>query len=130
QDSSALARSLRGRGRRRHVPRIDAERQAHDEGAALADALAARLDRAAVQLDELPRERQAYAEPRDVAIVLRTESAEHREELRHRLGGDSDAGIRHADLDIRVRALSLENDAPGLERVAGRVVQQVREDLR
>src|SRR3954463_16660436 len=57
----ALARPALERG-------LDHEGQAHDEGAALAEPLAPRLDRAAVDLDQVLRERET--EPETAARVV------------------------------------------------------------
>src|SRR5690606_14451994 len=114
EDPTALDGSPGSLRRRRRMPRRDAQRQAHDERAPLAATLAVGLDRAAVHLRELLREREAYSQARDLRLVFAAISPEHREELRHHLGGDADARIGQADLDLRVRRHDLDHDAAGL----------------
>ena len=58
-----------------------------------ARAVAARLDRAAVQLDEAPRQRQADAEAAVRAVAMLLELREHVEDARQHVRRDADAGV-------------------------------------
>jgi hypothetical protein len=55
---------------------------------------AARLDRAAVQLDELPADRQAQAEAAELPAEAGVGLAERREDVRQELRRDADARCR------------------------------------
>ena len=118
-------RSLAGRGVGPRRP----DREADDELAAPAHAVAGGGDAPAVQLDQAPDQGQADPQPPLAAVERAVGLGEQVEDAREQLRGDPDAGV--ADPDERLVPL-----APGLERdpaprlgVLGGVVQQVGEDL-
>src|SRR5581483_12238583 len=72
-------------------------RESHDEGSPLPVTIAARLDRATMQLDDVTRDRQAKAEPtggRLAAVAL----LKLIEDARQQFGSDALAGVAHGDL--------------------------------
>src|SRR6185312_2461952 len=106
------------------------ERKRHHELAALADALAARLDAAAMQLHEAAHE----GEP-DAEAALRVHAAprklrEHLEDTGEHRRRDADAVVAHADRRARAQALGADPDVAARARVLRGVVEEVREHLR
>jgi hypothetical protein len=73
---------------------LGSERQAHDEFAALAMTGAARLDRAAVQLDEALRQTEPDAEP-SRRYFAAPAALEHIEDAIEHVRGDADAAVAH-----------------------------------
>ena len=104
-------------------------RQADDEARAAADAFAAHRDLAAVQMNELARQRQADAQAGVAALEALVGLLEEIEDpvLHRRV--DADAGVAHGHLDARRLDLGLDVDAAARRRVAAGVVEQVREHL-
>src|SRR5690606_28644900 len=95
----AARRKLRG-ALLRGVRLAPCERQTHDELAAFADAVAARLDAAAVQIDEPPHERQPDAEPADETLAALRALIELVEDPRQVFARDADAAVLDADPNV------------------------------
>ena len=125
------ARELLARraGARLRGPSAGGDRQAHDELAALARAVALRLDGAAVHLDQPLHQRQADAQPALRALQRPVHLGEHVEDAGQHLGRDADAGVPDPDHRLLAVPLDGEPDAPAALGVLGGVVQQVRQDL-
>src|SRR4026209_2050987 len=98
-----------------------AQRQAHDELAALADAVAARLNRAAVELDELARERPSDAHAGARFDVVGMCLREQLEDPRPLTGGDADAGIVNTHDTFLPFCAHRQRDLPAGRRVTRRV---------
>ena len=93
-----------GGGTRRARAGTDPNRQAHRELAAVSQAGAGGLDRAAVQLDQAFRQGQANSQSALRAVHRRVHLREHAEDLGQVLGADTEAGIRDADYQMAALA--------------------------
>ena len=102
--------------------------QLEHELAAVADARAARLDRSAVQLDELAHEREADPEA-VLAIERPVDAREEIEDLGELLGRNADAVVFHGHPEHVVRRADRHLDSAARRRVLGRIADQVGEDL-
>src|SRR5262249_38823497 len=103
--------------------------QPHHKRRALPFAGAFRVHAAAVQLDEMPDQRQtdpqAALSARTPALAL----AQAIEDERQGLGADASAGIADDDLDVRPDPLQLDLDPSIFRGELDRVLQQVPDDL-
>ena len=120
-----------GGGRRRR--RLAEDRQADDELAAVAEALAVRLDAAAVQLHQPVDEGEADAEPAVRAIQRAGGLHEKIEDARQQFRVDAHAVVAHADDDLgRLGAdgtLGAERDVAAVAAVFAGVAEEVAKDL-
>jgi len=114
-----------GRGDGRGVGR----REAEEELAALAEALAARMNGSAVQLDQPSGEREADALPALGAIERRLDLPEHLEDPAEVFLGDADAGVPHAHGDLVAFAPRAQGNRAVSRRVLRRIDQDVGKDL-
>ena len=90
----------------------------------------ARLDAAAVQLDDAAHQREADAEAAARAIERALALREEVEDPRQQLGRDADAGVRaRGARRSPVRARSSRHGEPPAGRVLDRVVEQVGDHL-
>src|SRR5690606_34686247 len=97
---------------------------------AFADAVAARLDAAAVQIDEPPHERQPDAEPADETLAALRALIELVEDPRQVFARNADAAVLDADPNVlRVAPRRDAHRARALGEFRS-VRQQVREHLR
>ena len=107
----------------------DAARQLDGERRALSLARTLGVDGAAVQLDDVPDDREAEPEPavrpRDAAVGLAEAIEEERAELR----GEPRTRVADGDLDVRVHALEDHLHASVPRREPDRVREQVPHDL-
>ena len=93
-------------------------------------ALARHADRAAVQLDQAARERQAHAQAHGRALQRAVGLGEHLEDLLAQLGRDAHAAVAHPGEQLAAGDADLEVDpAAGIGELDG-VVEQVEEHLR
>ena len=104
--------------------------QPHGEDGALPLAGAGGLDRAAVQLDQVPDQRQARGRGRCARRVDVLSACWNRSNTwGSTSGGDALAGVADDDLDVRVHPLQVHLDAPAPRRELHGVDQQVPDDL-
>ena len=85
-------------------------RQANDKLASFAGAFALRIDRAAVQLDEPPHERQPDAQSALGSFQRPIDLSEHVEHVRQRFARNADAVVANDDHDVRSVQLRLDLD--------------------
>src|SRR5207244_2688014 len=104
---------------------LDQPRQAHDELAAFARALAHRLDGAAMHFDQALDECQADAEATLRTIMRMAQLPEQIEDARARFRRNADTGVAHATYDVLAVALRLEIDATALVGIFRCVVEQI-----
>ena len=92
------------------------------------------FDRAAVELDESPHEREPDAEPALRTFERPIDLREHFEHLAEHVGGDADAIVADANRDSLVGLgggfVDGERDAAAGGRVLGGVVEHVEQHLR
>src|SRR5262249_56720489 len=106
------------------------DRQAHAELTPETPAVAARLDRAAVELDERTDERQPDAEADGPSLDRR--AVHLREHLENRVlhtRWDADARVRHGDEELLTAHLRGQPDAAAGRRELRRVIEEIRQDL-
>src|SRR6185295_20330859 len=108
-----------------HISVYPLRRKPHAERRAAVLAGALRLDRTAVELDEVPHNREADAEPAEPAGAAALCLAKPLEDMRQKLGDDADAVVGDRELDILV--ISPQAD-PHLAAV-GRELDRVREQI-
>src|SRR5919201_2220829 len=110
--------------RKRAHSRRDAEPEAREA------ALRIDPDRAAAELDELLHDCETDAGATARAITRLLDAVEALEDMRQISGWDLLAGVGDADEGAVARGLSGDRHPTAFRRVADRVLQQVREDLR
>src|SRR5262245_37641598 len=113
-------------GHGRAIVLASSGRQGHHEGAAGSRTSALRVDRAAVQLHELTRNRQADAE-----TVLRAgvTTDERIEDIWQQLWRNAPSGIADRQYRFAIPLLEREVDAAGISGVGDRVQSEIRHDL-
>ena len=107
----------------------DEQRQRDHELAALPQSLAERLDGAAVELHQLPDERQANAQARASFERRGRPLREEVEDPAEHLGGDAHAVVADRHDRAAITFLGRHGDSSALRRVLRRVVQEIGEDL-
>ncbi len=111
------------------------QRQVNEEFAAVAGAGAARLDPAAVHLDQAAHQRQADPQAPLGAAQGPVDLGEHVEHPRQHVGGNADAGVSHRDhhftrgLTSPARHLDTAPDLSARIGILGGVVEQVGDHL-
>ena len=108
----------------------DRGRQAEDELAAAARAVAPGLDAPAVHLHQAADEGQADPQPPLGAVERAVDLGEQVEDLREHLGGDADAGVADAEDGVLALAADGQVDPAAVAGVLRGVVQDVGQDLR
>ena len=103
-------------------------RQAHGEDAAEAFAVAARLDRPAVHLDDAPHDRKTDAEPAARPVAALDALLKEIEHARQHVRCNADAGILYAQNGVTAFGERANSDLPG-RRELDRVADQVRDHL-
>ena len=109
--------------------RIGEHRQPHDELAPSIGALAVGLDAAAVQLNQLPDQRQTDPQPAQRSIEIPIALGEHFENMRQHFGRDAHSGVRHRSEPHLLGPWRSANRAASLG-VLGGVVEEIRQHLR
>src|SRR5262249_44424917 len=129
EDTQCRPARARLRGRSGPLHRRDDDGQPEDELAAVSQSLAARLDRPAVQLDELAHQREADAEP-SLALQRLVDAGEEIEDLRELPARDADAVVAHRDRQHAGRHdVDRDVDVTTRRGVLRRVAEQVAEHL-
>ena len=105
-------------------------RQAEDELAAPAEPLAPGLDAPPVLIHQATDERQADTQPPLGSVEGSVDLREQVEDLREHVGGDADAAVADAEDGVVAVAADGQVDPAAVAGVLGRVVQDVRQDLR
>src|SRR5262249_22443097 len=105
------------------------QRELHHERRALSFAGAFRVHAAAVQLDEVPDQREADPPAALSARVPAVALGQAIEDERQDLGADAPAGVADDDFDVRPDPLQLDLDPSILRGELDRVLQQVPDDL-
>src|SRR3954466_9317323 len=104
-------------------------RQSQREGRSATRAVAGHPDRSTVELDQVPRDGQAEAEPpaqtRDAAVGL-TEAIEH---VRQEVGRDALAVVTDTDFDMRLAPPQLDLNSATTWSELGGVGQQIPDHL-
>ena len=90
---------------------------------------ALRVHAAAVQLDEVPDQREADSQPSLAACAPALALTQSVEDIGQHVGRDALPGVADDDLDVRPNALELDLDSPILRGELDGVVQQVPDDL-
>ena len=116
-------------GSRQRLRRVDQHRQADGELAARPEPVALGLDRAAVQLDQRLRQREADAEAVARAFERSVRLREHLEQARKLIGDDPDSVVAHADHGLIAVTIDRELDVSALVGELARVVEQVAHHL-
>src|SRR5690606_9366393 len=104
-------------------------RQPNDELAAAAESLAARLDRAAVDLDESLDQSEADPEPALRSLTPGSHLGKHLEDRLQLVGRDADPVVLDRDDDLLVGSLCDDLNVPAVVRVLAGVGQEVAENL-
>lgn len=99
------------------------------ELAALADALAAHVDRAVVEHDEAADDRQAEAEPTLGAVDRARALDEPIEQIGEQVGRDPHAVVAHDHDDLVIDAFAEQRDPALAVGVLGRVGEEIRDHL-
>src|SRR5438445_9336275 len=113
----------------RRIFRPGIEREADDERGALALPFALRLDGAAVQLDEVARDREAETEPAVRARERGIGLAEFVEHVREKARRNADAGVRDSQLRVARDGARVDPHGAAARRELDRIRQQVAEHL-
>src|SRR5262249_61828148 len=99
-------------------------RKRHREGRTPALAVARRPDGSAVQLDDMPHDRQSDAESSVAARAGAVRLPEAFEEMGQELGRDALAGIDHAEQDVAAHSAETYLASPPAGRERDRVTER------